>query len=65
MISHEQTAIRRCENENRTLRAENEKLTQKIKDIKNGVADLIENIAPRLHSSYRNDVINMAKELRE
>ena len=64
MLTPEQTRLRIAENEIRTLRAENARLTEKLKSACEGAAQMIDAISPHLDFGRRRAWRKMASELR-
>jgi ABC-type phosphate transport system auxiliary subunit len=63
MLTAEQTRLRIQDSEMRVLRAENERLQQKIKDMRGAVKDIALAYAEKLPYSYKMKIIEMVKKL--
>lgn len=56
MLTSEQTTIRRLENEARELRKENERLTAKIDDIRDGLRKMIIELAGMSYMPWKHKI---------
>jgi len=63
MLNPEQTIIRRLENENRLLREKNEKLQNKITEIRKGLAGLVREMAKSMNFVTRAKMNKLADEI--
>ena len=63
MLTHEQTVIRQRDAEIMRLRKENEQLSEKLKKVRKGIAELIRDIAKTMNPYHRAKAIAMADEL--